>query len=48
MSEMTPQIWGKQAKEIVINKINWPLIAIGAIGVLAIANLALYFRNKRS
>jgi hypothetical protein len=41
-----PQKWTNSAEEIVIHRINWPLIALGAIGVLALANLMLYVRNK--
>jgi len=32
--------------EIVVRRVNWELIALAGIGVLAVANLMLYLRRR--
>jgi len=48
VEELAPRAWGSKAGEIAINKVNWPLIALGAIGVLALANLMIYLKKNGS
>ena len=45
---LSPRQWGHNLGEIVVGQVNWQLIALVAIGVLAVANVMVYLRDKRS
>ncbi len=45
--DLSPRKIGTQAREIVVERINWKFIAIAAIGVLAVANLMMYLAERR-